>query len=157
MASAQMLINTHTWAIFLYRNTELGSSNQIKSNQILSFVTEVNYVTCVKHTRSQIPQHPFGPQYSSAMLQISFSRPTAQKKKKMQYVQDDSPEQEEFVSVYLTQISKHFHHGPWDFGARAPVTFMPSNDDEKNLMHNIAWFITNMTKLKSILSNYSYN
>lgn len=75
----------------------------------------------------------------------------------MQYVQDDSPEQKEFVSVYLTQISKHFHHGPWDFEATAPVTFMPSNDDEKNLMHNIAWFITNMTKLKSILSNYSYN
>lgn len=75
----------------------------------------------------------------------------------MQYVQDDSPEQEQFVSVYLTQISKHFHHAPWDFGARPPVTFTPSNDEEKNLMHNISWFIINMTKLKSILSNYSYN
>lgn len=40
---------------------------------------------------------------------------------------------------------------------RAPVTFTPWNDDEKHLSHNIAGFITNMTELKSILSNYSYN
>lgn len=33
-------------------------------------------------------------------------------RKKIQYVQDDSPEQGHFVSVYLTQISKHFHYGP---------------------------------------------
>lgn len=59
--------------------------------------------------------------------------------------------------VHLRQITKHFHHGPWDFGARTQVTFLLSNDYEKNLMHSIVCFITNMTNLKSILSNYSYN
>lgn len=47
MASAQALINTYAWALLLYRNTELGSSNQITSS-----VTGGNRVTCVKHTRS---------------------------------------------------------------------------------------------------------
>lgn len=129
--------------------------NQIKSNQIWSFVTEVNHVTCVKHTRSHIPQHPFGPQYFSATLQISFNRPTAQKKTAV--CPGWLTRQEWFVGVHLTQISKHFRHGPWDFGARAPVTFMLSNYYEKNLMHSIVCFITNTTNLKSILSNYSYN
>jgi len=47
MASAQTLVNTYARAPLLYRNTELGSSNQIPSS-----VTEVSHVTCVKHTGS---------------------------------------------------------------------------------------------------------
>lgn len=47
---------------------------------------------------------------------------------------------------------------PWSmwFG-RAPVTFTPWNNEEKNLSHNTTCFIINMHELKSILSNYNYN
>lgn len=35
----------------------------------------------------------------------------------MKCVQDDSPAQDQFVSIYLAQISKLFHNGPCDFGS----------------------------------------